>query len=279
MQVLTVDYSSEAAPSEFTRSLKQTGFAVLSNHPVDFSLITSVYAEWDAFFKSDRKNEYLFDLEKQDGYFPLGSENAKGYSVKDLKEFYHIYPWGRYPETIGVNTKNLYRQLCSIAEELLNWVEDNTPAEISGKFSIPLSQMVHESPRNLLRVIHYPALMGNEEPDAIRAAAHEDINLLTILVAGTEPGLQVQDVNGKWYDVTCDPGTLAVNIGDMLQMVSGGYYPSTTHQVVNPGSTSQNTARFSMPLFLHPNDHVWLSKDYTAGSYLEERLKEIGLKN
>lgn len=279
MRVLTVDYSTASAPKDFTKSLKQTGFAVLSNHPVDYALIQAVYAEWDSFFHSDQKNNYLFDLEKQDGYFPFGSENAKGSSVKDLKEFYHIYPWGRYPPSLSDNTQQLYRQLCRIAEELLNWVEINTPKEITESFSMALSEMVHDSPRNLLRVIHYPSLSGKEEKGAVRAAPHEDINLLTILVAGTEPGLQVQDVKGNWYDVSCDPGTLAINTGDMLQMASGGYYPSTTHQVINPISSQKNTARFSMPLFLHPNDTVRLNKDYTAGSYLEERLKEIGLKS
>ncbi len=144
----------------------------------------------------------MFDYYKQDGYFPFKSENAKNYQAKDLKEFYHIYPWGRYPSQLSDETKSLYKNLCDIAETLLFWVEQNIPPEIRNLFSKPLAEMVHKSPRNLLRIIHYPALTGNETPGMVRAAAHGDINLLTVLVAGTQPGLQVQDVNGNWHDIS-----------------------------------------------------------------------------
>ena len=112
----------------------------------------------------------------------------------------------------------------------------------------------------------------------VRAAAHCDINLLTVLVAGTHPGLQIKDVNGNWHDVSCDPGTIAVNTGDMLQMASAGYFPSTIHRVVNPHGEIPNQSRFSMPLFLHPHDNVKLSNEYSAIEYLTQRLQEIGLK-
>ena len=161
----------------------------------------------------------------------------------------------------------------------MEWIQDNTPDEIRNGFSVPLPDMLSGSERNLLRIIHYPALTGDEEAGAIRAAAHEDINLITLLVAGTEPGLQVLDLNGSWHDVECDPGTIVVNTGDMLQMVSDRYFPSTTHQVINPGGAISNGPRYSMPLFLHPRDDVALSDAHTAGSYLEERLSEIGLKS
>ena len=113
----------------------------------------------------------------------------------------------------------------------------------------------------------------------LRAAAHEDINLITLLVAGTRPGLEAKDKNGNWHEITTDPGTIIVNIGDMLKEVSRGYYPSTTHRVVNPSSEINNDSRYSMPLFLHPRDEVRLSKNYTANTYLKERLLEIGLKS
>ena len=138
--------------------------------------------------------------------------------------------------------------------------------------------MITDSKTNLLRIIHYPPLDGNEEDGAIRGSAHEDINLITLLVSGTEPGLQVQDTDGNWHDVSCDPGCLAINAGDMLQEASGGYFPSTTHQVINPDNEIKNKSRLSMPLFLHPRDEVILSKKYTAKEYLDERLREIGLK-
>ena len=98
-------------------------------------------------------------------------------------------------------------------------------------------------------------------------------------MAGTRPGLEAQDKNGNWHKISTDPGTIIVNVGDMLKEASGGYYPSTTHRVVNPSKNVNNDSRYSMPLFLHPRDDVQLSENYTAASYLRERLLEIGLKN
>jgi len=98
------------------------------------------------------------------------------------------------------------------------------------------------------------------------------------LVASTEPGLQVKDLNGNWHEVDCDPGSIAVNVGDMLQMCSNNYFPSTTHRVVNPDQSGENNARLSIPLFLHPRPEVVLSDIHTAGTFLLQRLKEIGLK-
>ena len=137
--------------------------------------------------------------------------------------------------------------------------------------------MVEDSDYNLLRVIHYPPIKEKDEKDALRAAAHEDINLITILLAGSQPGLQVKNNENQWIDVESDYGSLIVNIGDMLQECSRGYYPSTTHRVINP-SAEKNHSRYSMPFFLHPRDEVKLSKNYTARSYLQERLKQLGLK-
>ncbi len=278
MNVLKVNYREPNAPSEFTRSLRQTGFGVLTGHPIDKELIDNVYSEWKDFFNSNNKNEYLFSTEQQDGYFPFQTENAKGQDLKDLKEFYHIYPWGLYPKEVSEATRILYDQLLELTSTLLGWIQGQTPEDIRSKFSIPLKEMIQDSKTNLLRIIHYPPLDGKEEKGAVRGAAHEDINLITVLVAGTQPGLQVQDTNGSWHDVSCDPGCLAINIGDMLQEASGGYFPSTTHQVINPGSGIVNESRYSMPLFLHPRDDVRLSKQYTAREYLDERLIEIGLR-
>ena len=144
---------------------------------------------------------------------------------------------------------------------------------------MPLPEMILDSKTHLLRIIHYPPLDGTEKAGAIRGGAHEDINLITLLVAGTEPGLQVQDIDGNWHNVSCDPGSLAINSGDMLQEISRKYFPSTTHRVINPDNNIENKSRYSMPLFLHPRDDVILSNRYTARQYLDERLKEIGLKN
>mgnify|MGYP001383295916 FL=1 len=279
MNVRTINYKDSNNSHEFTRSLRQTGFGVLNNHPIDLNLIYDVYNEWEKFFNGKDKRKYLFDCVKQDGFFPLGTENAKGAAISDIKEFYHFYPWGRLPSDLSSNTKKLYKELVSLTSTLLHWIQDETPEHIKSLFSTPLPDMIIDSKTHLLRIIHYPPLDGKEEPEAIRGAAHEDINLITLLVAGTEPGLQVQDIHGSWHDVSCDPGSLAINSGDMLQEISGGYFPSTTHRVVNPSNNIKNKSRFSMPLFLHPRDDIILSKRYTARKYLDERLKEIGLKD
>ncbi|MDB9871388.1 isopenicillin N synthase family oxygenase [bacterium] len=258
--------------------MKDTGFGLLVDHPILPELIKTVYREWKDFFESELKHTYLFDPLKQDGYFPLGTENAKGYSAKDHKEFFHFYLWGRTPDSISPATKELYDSLVNITSLLLEWIELNTPPEIRSRFSEPLKDMIKDSKTNLLRIIHYPPFIGSEDSQSLRAAPHEDINLITLLVAGTKPGLEAQDKNGNWHKISTDPGTIIVNIGDMLKEVSGGYYPSTTHRVVNPESESANNSRFSMPLFLHPRDNVQLSTHYTAKTYLKERLFEIGLK-
>jgi len=272
-----IDFQSALGPAAFTQSLKNTGFAVLKNHPINIELVNAVYNEWEVFFNSDNKHDYKFNLEKQDGYFPFGEENAKGYTHKDLKEFFQIYPWGQYPNSLSKKTMELYGNLCDISGTLLSWVEDNCPEEVKNSFSQPLSKMIDKSPQNMLRIIHYPPLRATDSPQAVRAAAHEDINLLTILCAATSPGLQASDIDGNWFNVPMDPGMIVVNTGDMLQMATDGYFPSTTHRVINPPNDERETSRLSMPLFLHPHDHVQLSKTHTAGSYLTERLEEIGL--
>ena len=273
-----VDFQHDSAKEKFVSSLKNTGFAVIDNHSINTLLIDDVYREWSTFFHSDTKFSYMFDLEKQDGYFPIKSENAKGYSIKDIKEFYHIYtPWGRIPENLSKNTLSIRHELKCMGNILLDWIDELTPQSIKNNFSIPLKSMVEDSDYNLLRVIHYPPIKEKDEKDALRAAAHEDINLITILLAGSQPGLQVKNNENQWIDVESDYGSLIVNIGDMLQECSRGYYPSTTHRVINP-SAEKNHSRYSMPFFLHPRDEVKLSKNYTARSYLQERLKQLGLK-
>ena len=276
-RILTVDFLSESAPKSFVRSLKETGFAIIKNHPIDEKLLDSVYDEWNEFFKSREKFRYPFDKNKQDGYFPFKSENAKGYHAKDLKEFYHIYPWGRYPKEINDKTKELYQALYFLSNELLNEINIHTSQEIKNSFSMPLHEMSLNSPQNLMRIIHYPELSGHENKNAIRAAPHQDINLITLLVVGSEPGLQILTKKGEWIDVPYVAENIVINTGDMLQECSKGYFPSTTHRVINP-QQSKNVSRYSMPFFVHPRDEVALSDRYTASSYLEERLKEIGLK-
>ena len=199
MNVRTVKYTEKNAPSVFTKSLHKTGFSVLKNHPIDLPLINDVYEEWSMFFSSGIKEKYLFNKDTQDGFFPFKSENAKGNPNKDLKEFFHFYPWGIFPEELSSKTKTLFNQLVLLTETLLGWIEKESPENIKILFSMPLSDMIDSSRNNLLRIIHYPSLKENEDKKAMRGAAHEDINLITLLVSGTEPGLQVKDNNGKMY--------------------------------------------------------------------------------
>ena len=279
MHVLTADYRAKNASEIFVESLHKTGFAVITHHPISATLIDEVYNEWREFFASDSKHQYLFSsaTESQDGYFPFRSENAKDYSAKDLKEFYMYYPWGKFPSTLSNKTRELYNQLNELAGNLLQWVEDLTPPHIRQYFSMTLPEMIKNSPRTVLRIINYPPLSGNEKAEEVRAAAHEDIDLLTLLPAATATGLQVKDKQNRWHDVNADHGTIVINAGDMLQMCSQHYYQSTTHRVINPEGVATNEQRLSMPLFLHPHDEVKLSNSHTAKSYLKERLRENGL--
>ena len=276
-EILTIDYQSSNLGLDLTKSLKNTGFAVLKNHPISKTLISSIYDEWKTFFNSKAKYNYPFHKIKQDGYFPYLSENAKGSQAKDLKEFYHIYDWGRYPSEISNQTNQLISEFKLMAKNLLSEININSPLEIQNRFSIPLDTMIQKSPQNLLRVIHYPPILDNKNPNSIRAGAHEDINLITLLVACSQPGLQVLKQDGTWVDVSTSKDYIVINVGDMLQECSGGYYPSTTHRVLNPKNNLE-IPRYSMPYFVHARDEVILSDKYNAKSYLEERLKEIGLK-
>lgn len=277
MKVQTVNYLAQDAGKHFVESLRSTGFAVIANHPIPAELISNVYREWSNFFSSETKHRYLFNSEKQAGYFPFKSENAKDSTKKDLKEFFHHYPWAEFPSGTNEFSPKLYQLMVNLSLELLDWIDSNLPKEIKIRFSMPLTQMVKDSPEQLLRVIHYPPLSGAEEEGAVRAAAHEDINLITLLPAATQPGLQVLDLEGRWHTVECDPGTLIINSGDMLKEASGGYFPSTTHRVMNPSGAEARNPRYSMPLFVHPRKEVMLSTLYTAGAYLKERLTQIGL--
>jgi len=278
MTLKTVDFNSPNAAEEFVTSLRETGFGVLKNHPIPQELVESIYKNWLVFFKSPQKNKYAFSPETQDGYFsPDISETAKGAEIKDIKEYYHVYPWGQIPPELKDQIMDYYRRANAFASELLSWIEQYAPDEVKAGFSVPLSEMIENSKQTLLRVLHYPPMTGDEQPGAIRAAAHEDINLLTVLPASNEPGLQVKDKSGNWLDVPCDFGNLIINIGDMLQEASGQYFPSTTHRVINPTGEATTHSRISLPLFLHPKPEVVLSDKYTADEYLKERLRELGV--
>ncbi len=273
---ITVRLTDADAQAAFVRSLRESGFAVVTHHPIEARLVDETYAEWAAFFDSVEKQKYRFDPRTYAGYYPYKTENAKGRAVKDLKEFFHVYGWSALPDGISDRTRRLFEALETLAATLLGWIEDDLPPALRSRLSMPLRSMIEQSDRTVLRVLHYPPLDLGERDGAVRASAHEDINLLTLLPAGTAPGLELLDANGRWLAVECEPSSIVVNAGDMLQLATGGAYRSTTHRVINPVGEDRARSRYSMPLFLHPRPEVRLSPERTAGEYLDERLAEIG---
>lgn len=275
MDVAVVDFTAPDAPERFSASLRETGFAVLTNHPLSWPLVEQVYREWSALFDDPCVTRYT-TTDSQTGYFPPDvSETAKGFRVRDLKEFFHVYPWSKYPDEVTGAALEYRDAAMRLALTLLDWVEANTPDEITDRLSMPLSSMMDGSTRTLLRVLRYPPLPDEVPDGAVRAAAHEDINLLTVLPASDQPGLELLGANGEWYPVPCDPGSLAINGGEMLDLATGGYYPATTHRVVNPSGDAAQLARMSLPLFLHPADDVVLAEGRTAYDFLTQRIREL----
>jgi len=280
MNVRTISCRDTQAGSLLVRSLHETGFAVLTDHPIPATLLDTIYTGWHAFFDSEEKHEFLFDPHDPDstrqGFHPQHlSETAVGHSTKDIKEFFHLVPDGRIPEQLKDDILEYRALAMQLGKSLLEWIQGSAPAEVTAKFSRALPDVL-SSKMSLLRILHYPPLTGNEEHRAERAAAHEDINFLTILPVADQPGLQVKDMQGEWLDVASNRGDLIVNTGDMLLETSAGYFPSTTHRVVNPPNAAGNVSRLSIPFFLTPHLDFVLSKRFTAGSYLDERLQLIG---
>ncbi len=282
MNVLTIDFEHPQAGEQLVTSLHETGFAVLRNHSIEKHLMDDIYRDWQAFFDSDEKYQYAHssssETDIQDGFYPLEiSEKAVGASHKDIKEFYHVVPDGQIPAHLEQNIFAYRNQAMAMGSELLRWVQEHSPRSVTDLFSEPVAEVLSDT-ATLLRILHYPKL-AQELPEnlsaKLRAAPHEDINFLTILPVAREPGLQVKSKDGAWLDLQGFEGDLIINNGDMLQEASGGYFPSTTHRVVNPSAADSNVSRISMPFFLTPYLQFVLSDRYTAGSYLQERLDLI----
>lgn len=254
------------------KSFRETGFAIITDHGLDKETLNEYYDKWYRYFLSEDKHADLSG-EDHSGYFPMNKEKAKGAIVADMKEFFHYYPSLVKDPLFGLSDI-VYKQLNQIAELTLTRIEDQLPSQIAQGLSMPLSWMIQNSEKTLLRVLHYPPVKDIPQ-GAVRAAEHEDINLITILPGATEMGLEVKAADGSWLPVEAGTEDLVVNVGDMLQEATGGYLKSTPHRVVNVG---METSRLSSPLFLHPRPEVVLSDKYTAESYLDERLKELGLK-
>mgnify|MGYP000250560363 CR=1 FL=1 len=281
MKISIIDYKAPQAPQLLVNSLKETGFAVLHNHSVPHHLFQQVTEDWQKFFASDAlKKQFFFDktLCPQDGYMP--TENAKGEVLNDLKEFYQVYKNGRMPECVNQSTWQLFDSLYAIGVDMLMWIQAFTPLSVKQHFSCPLPDMVDPIEQTMMRIVHYPAQTGAEQAGAIRAAAHEDINILTVLPASGEPGLEAQDLEGNWHAVPTDPGMIIINSGDPLEVCSQGYYKATKHRVRNPSAERMGNARFAFPMFVHPKNAIVLDVNtgLTHRNFLIKRMEEIGLR-
>ena len=276
-------------------ALEAIGFFALTNHGISPSLIQSAYDAAAAVFAlpEDHKTHYEdLALKGQRGFTAFGREHAKDSPHPDLKEFWHIgretaQPANLWPHEVPhfqTTLLNLFEQLESCANTLLE-----ACALYLGLPRSFLRDMTTDSP-TLLRVIHYPPVAANAHPASVRAAPHEDINLITLLCEATAPGLELRQKEGTWLPIAAIPGQIIVDTGDMLQNLTNGWFKSTTHRVTNP--TNDRDRRFSLPFFVHPRPEVDLSPhptciahtgrqpqfpSLTAGEYLTQRLQEIGL--
>ena len=288
----------------FGESFKETGFAIISDHSISQKIIDAadeVSKQYFALPEQTKRNYSDPEDGFQRGYSPMGTENAKGKTEADLKEFWHT---GRLlpedspyrasmkdtPSVLEIDgfddsTRGLYEALDVFGAILLravalyleldeDWFEDRINVGNS-----------------ILRLLHYPPQTDPPPEGTERAGAHEDINLITLLLGAEEAGLQARHRSGQWLDVNAPKGAIVVNVGDMLQRMTAGILPSTTHRVLNPAPERAKFPRYSKPFFLHLNNDAMIiplqncvemggipEADITAGDYLTERLIEIGLK-
>ncbi len=282
----------------------EVGFVAVANHGIPKSLVDGFYAASKAFFalQEDVKRKYeVAGLAGQRGYTSFGKEHAKQSNVADLKEFFQIgqevaadHPLkAQYPDNVQVEEipempklgSELYRAFEKTGGELLKAIAIhlNLPTDYFQQ------QITHGN--SILRSIHYPPIT-QEPASAIRAEQHEDINLITLLVGASAGGLQVLNTDNQWVSVMPDIDEIVINVGDMLQRLTNNYLKSTTHRVVNPPREEWHLPRLSIPFFLHPVSNMDLTclescvsadnplhyEPTTAGEYLDERLREIGLK-
>lgn len=293
---------SQAQQQQFVADLGNAfstiGFVALSGHYLEQQLSENLYAAVKQFFALPEPIKLRYEIEGlagQRGYTSFGKEKAKGQKVADLKEFWHFGqyydPDSIYPpniEVLEVPEFNLYGELVytaleQTALELLRALSEylSLPKDYFDSFII--------GGNSILRPIHYPPVNENEQK-AVRAAAHGDINLITLLMGAHGKGLQVQRLDGQWIDAIAAPNELMINVGDMLSRHTNNRLKSTIHRVINP-ERSQNQSRYSIPFFMHPKmtmplnvlehciseDTPKLFEDITAGAFLDERLRELGL--
>lgn len=292
---------------EIGNAFNTTGFVTITNHGLSKDLIDNLYAQVKKLFALPDavKAQYeIPELAGQRGYTSKGKETAKGFKVPDLKEFWQIGQTVTdgdqikedYPDNVMVAelpefnevTLEVYQKLEKAGKSLLQAI-----AVYLGLDEHYFDKHVNNG-NSILRTLHY---FGIEDPDslpadAVRAGAHEDINLITLLIGASADGLELLTRENTWFPVSAHGEDVVVNVGDMLQRLTNGKLKSTTHRVVNPPRELMKNSRFSVPFFLHPRSDMDLTSlescidaehpkqfsDMTAGEYLDERLREIGLK-
>lgn len=289
---------------ELGKAYEEVGFVAVKNHGIPDELIADLYQYVQQFFSLplDKKRMYeIPELAGQRGYTSFGKEHAKGSDAPDLKEFFQygqivtadhkLKP--EYPDNVSVAeipgfNETFYKAYRAFEKSGTSFLQ--AIALYLGLDEHYFDDFVKEG-NSIVRAIHYPPI--TEEPkSAIRAEQHEDINLITLLVGASAGGLEILTKKNEWIGVTSLPEQIVVNVGDMLERLTNNKLKSTTHRVVNPPRELWHTSRFSIPFFLHPKsamslaalescvdeNHPKAHEDITAGEYLDERLKEIGLK-
>lgn len=288
----------DAFSRDLMRGLQRFGFIILTDHNVEPALLERAYGLAEDLFAlpESEKRRWAGGMR---GYTPFGTEHARDSKLPDLKEFWQIghddvpadadpeiFPANIWPEGVDGFRETFQRLFAELNETGRLLLEALAP-----RLDLPdhwFDDKVEQG-TSLLRVLHYPPVAEDTPAGAVRSAAHEDINFITILVAARGAGLQLLDRDGTWLPVETGPGNLIVDSGDMLQRLTNGVIPSTTHRVVNP--EGPNVSRYSMPFFMHPTLETPLDAlpscvgpegakwpPVTAGDFLDERLREIGLK-
>lgn len=289
--------------NEIGKAYEDIGFVALKGHFLDDRLVEELYSEVQQFFNlpvSVKEQYEIPGIGGQRGYVSFGKEHAKGHKEGDLKEFWHFGQYleegskyqGEYPDNVDVKELPKFNTVGKEAYKMLEKTGIYVLRALAlylGLDEFYFDKYVQEG-NSILRPIHYPPI--TEEPkNAVRAAAHGDINLITLLMGAQGRGLQVQNHNGEWIDAIAQPDELVINVGDMLSRHTNNRLKSTIHQVVNPPRELWGTSRYSIPFFMHPvsemkldclencidDEHPKLYDDITAGDFLYERLVDLGL--
>ncbi|MFI4970023.1 MAG: isopenicillin N synthase family dioxygenase [Lysobacterales bacterium] len=290
--------------AELGAAYREWGFAGIRGHGIAQPLIDGAYAAFQRFFALPGDVKMQYHVEGGGGargYTPFGVETAKDSRYPDLKEFWHVgreIPRdSRYADVMAPNLWPVevptFREFGYGLYEALDALGSRVLRALALHIDLPEAYFDDKTDfgNSILRPIHYPPIVSPDIPN-VRAGAHEDINLITLLVGASAQGLQVRSHAGEWVPFTADADTIVVNIGDMLQRLTNHVYPSTTHRVVNPPGENARQPRYSVPFFLHPNPDFLIDvlpgcvdaanpsrhpQSITAHEYLQQRLREIKL--